>query len=76
MSSCRVYPRDSASWKHNHADSLSSKPFLRTVVSTVSKRSRPVSAEAKFDGQSQQEANLGELVYTLSGLFTGGGGGD
>ena len=36
-----------------------------TVVSAGSKRSRTVSAEAKYDGQSLQEAKISGLVYTL-----------
>ena len=31
----------------------------------LSKRSRTVSAEAKYDGQFLQEAKIGGLVYTL-----------
>ena len=36
--------------------------FSQTVVSARSKRSQTVSAEAKYDGQSQQEAKIGRLV--------------
>ena len=39
--------------------------FSWTVVSAGSKRSRTVSAEAKYDGQSLQEAKICGLVYTL-----------
>ena len=39
--------------------------YSRTVVSTGSKISRTVSVEAKYDGQTRQEAKLGVLVYTL-----------
>ena len=39
--------------------------FSWTVVSAGSRRSRTVSAEAKYDGQSLQEAKLSGLVYTL-----------
>ena len=39
--------------------------FLSTTVSAGSKRSQAVSAEAKYDGQSLQEAKIGGLVYTL-----------
>ena len=39
--------------------------FSWTVVSAGSRRSRTVSAEAKYDGQSLQEANISGLVYTL-----------
>ena len=35
------------------------------VVSAGSKSSRTVSAEAKYDGQSLQEAKISGLVYTL-----------
>ena len=35
------------------------------VVSAGSKISRTVSAEAKYDGQSLQEAKISGLVYTL-----------
>ena len=41
--------------KQNHADSLRRKPFLLTVVLEGSKRSKTVLAEAKYDGQSEQE---------------------
>ena len=36
-----------------------------TTVSAGSKRSRTVSAEAKYDGQSLQEGKISGLVYTL-----------
>ena len=36
-----------------------------TTVSAGSKRSRTVSAEAKYDGQSLQEAKSSGLIYTL-----------
>ena len=36
-----------------------------TTVSAGSKRPRTVSAEAKYDGQSLQEALISGLVYTL-----------
>ena len=39
--------------------------FSWTVVSSGSKRSRTVSAKAKYDGQSLQEARISGLVYTL-----------
>ena len=39
--------------------------FPWTVVSAGSKRSRTVSVEAKYDGQSLQEAKISGLVYTL-----------
>ena len=35
------------------------------VVSAGSKRSRTVSVEANYDGQSRQEAKISGLVYTL-----------
>ena len=41
-----------------------------TTVSAGSKRSRTVSAEAKYDGQSLQEAKIGGLVYTLGSIHT------
>ena len=37
-----------------------------TTVSIGSKRSRTVSAEAKYDGQSQHVTKISGLVYTLS----------
>ena len=39
--------------------------FSWTIVSAGSKRSQTVSAEAKYDGQSLQEAKFSELIYTL-----------
>ena len=39
--------------------------FSCTAVSAGSKRSRTVSAEARYDGQSLQEAKISGLVYTL-----------
>ena len=39
--------------------------FSWTVVSAESKRSRIVSEEAKYDGQSLLEAKISGLVYTL-----------
>ena len=39
--------------------------FPSTTVSAGSKRLWTVSAEAKYDGQSLQEAKIGGLVYTL-----------
>ena len=39
--------------------------FSWTVVSAGSKRSRTVSADAKYDGQSLQEAKISRLDYTL-----------
>ena len=39
--------------------------FSWTVISAVSKRSCTVSAEAKYDRQSLQEAKISGLVYTL-----------
>ena len=38
---------------------------LSTTVSAGSKRSGTVSTEAKYDGQSLQEAKISGLVYTL-----------
>ena len=38
---------------------------LPSTTSAESKRSRTVSAEAKYDGQSPQEAKISSLVYTL-----------
>ena len=43
--------------------------FSWTVVSAGSKRSRRVSAEAKYDGQSLQEAKISGLVYTCGDRF-------
>ena len=61
-----LLPVKTLSRKQNHADSLQRKPFLLTVVLEGSKRSQTVSAEAKYDGQSEQEEKTGRLVYTLS----------
>ena len=50
--------------KLNHTDSLCRKLFT-TTVSAGSKRLLTVLAEAKYDGQSLQEALISGLVYTL-----------
>ena len=39
--------------------------FSRTIVLEGSKRSRTVLADAKYDGQSQQEAKNGGVLFTL-----------
>ena len=71
MASCRdcphviLLPAEALGRKQSHADSLGRKPFSRTVVSAGSKSSRTVSAEAKYDGQSLQEAKIGGIDYTL-----------
>ena len=44
--------------------------LLCRVVSAGSKRSRTVSVEAKYDGQSPQEAKTSRLVYTLCSLIS------
>ena len=38
---------------------------MQTVVLKGSKKSRTVAAEAKYDGQSRQEAKIGEVLYTM-----------
>ena len=57
-------PRVSAGSKIARTISAGSH-FSWTVVSAGSKRSRTTSAEAKYDGQSLQEAKISGLVYTL-----------
>ena len=42
--------------------------FSRTVVLEGSKRSQTVSAEAKSERQSRQEAKIGGLVYTMCSI--------
>ena len=44
---------------------LAGSCLSRKAVSTGSKRSWTVSAEAKYDGESRQEAITGGLVYDL-----------
>ena len=60
-------PAESLGRKQNHMDSLRMKPFFMDIVSAGSKRSRTVSAEAIYDGQSQslQEGKISRLIYTL-----------
>ena len=60
-----LLPAKSFRRKQNYVNSLSWKQFSRTEVLEGSKRSRTVSSEAKYDGQSRQEAKNGGLVYTL-----------
>ena len=51
--------------KQNHTDNLCRKPFFVDGSPAGSKRSRTVSAEAKYDGQSLHEAKISVPVYTL-----------
>ena len=60
-----LLPAETLGRKQNNVNSLSRKPFLWMVVSAGSKRSLTVSAEAKYDGQSLQEAKICGHVYTL-----------
>ena len=69
IASCRDCPcvlascRDPRQEAESHEQSLQEAIFSWTVVSAGSKRSRTVSAEAKYDGQSLQEAKVSGLVY-------------
>ena len=62
-----LLPAESLGRKQNHTDSLCRKPFFvdGTCSLGMGKKSRTVSAEAKYDGQSLQEAKISGLVYTL-----------
>ncbi|MEW8548802.1 MAG: hypothetical protein AB2693_35330 [Candidatus Thiodiazotropha sp.] len=61
-----LLPAETLDRKQNHTSTISAgSHFTRTVVSAGSKSSRTVSAEAKIDGESLQEAKFGGLVYTL-----------
>ena len=60
-----LLPAEILDRKQNHTDSLCRNLLPSTTVLAGSKRSRTVSAEAKNDGQSQQEAKSSGLVYTL-----------
>ena len=52
--------------KLNHSDSLSAGSYLpSTTVLAGSKRSRTVSAEARYDRQSLQEEKISGLVNTV-----------
>ena len=67
---CLASCRESRQEAESHGQSLQEAIFLWTVVLAGSKRLQTVSAEAKYDGQSLQEAKLSGLVYTLwSTLF-------
>ena len=66
-----LLPAESLGKKQNHTDGnritrtvSAGSYFSWTVVSEGSKRSRTVSAEAKYDGKSLQEAKISGLVYT------------
>ena len=61
---CCFLPRLSAGSRITRTVSASHLSW--TVVSAGSRSSRTVSAEAKYDGQSLQEAKISGLVYTLS----------
>ena len=58
-------PAKSLGWKPNHVDSLNRKPIF--VDSSLRRKQEipEVSAEAKYDRQSQIEAKIGTVVYTL-----------
>ena len=60
-------PRVSAGHRITQTVSAGSH-FSWTVISAGSKRSQTVSAEAKYDGQSLQEAKTSGTVYTLCSL--------
>ena len=63
MASCRDCPCDSASCRDSRQEAKSHGQSLQEA--TGSKRSRTVSAEAKYDEQSLQEAKISGLIYTL-----------
>ena len=81
IASCPVYPRESASCresrheaesrgqtlgrKQNHADRISRKIFI--VYSRFGRKPviADISAEARYDGQSLQEAKISGQVHTL-----------
>ena len=71
MASCRDCPRDSASCREPRQEAESHGQSLQEAIYHVqkslagSKRSRTISAEAKYDGQSLQEAKIGRINYTL-----------
>ena len=76
--SCRVFrdrPRVSGSCRDSHQEaqprgqSQWEAIFSRTVVLGGSKRSQTVSAEAKYDDQSRQEAKIGEKIYALCSFY-------
>ena len=52
-------PAESLGRKQNHNEVAAGSQFSWTAVSAGSKRSRTVSAEAKYDGQSLQETKIG-----------------
>ena len=74
MAYCRDCPYDSASCRDSRQEAKSHGRSLQEAVSRArksrqeSRESRTVSAEAKYDGQSLQEAKIGGLVYTLWAL--------
>ena len=66
MASCRDYPCDSASCRDSRQDAKSHGQSLQEAIYQAQQsRSRTVSAETKYDGQSLQEAKISGLVYTL-----------
>ena len=70
MASCRDCPCDSASCRDSRQEAKSHGQSLQEAISQALKSSRKqeiaeVSAKAKYDVQSLQEAKIGGLVYTL-----------
>ena len=61
-----LLPADTLNRKQTLVDSLSRKPFfMQRIVLERNKRSHTVWVEAKYDGQSRQEAKIRGLVYHL-----------
>ena len=57
-----LLPAERLGRKQNHTDSLCRKPFF---MDGSLGRKQEVAAEAKYEGQSLQEAKISGLVYTL-----------
>ena len=70
MASCRICLHDSVSCRDSQQEGQSRRQSQQEAIFTDSNpsrestRSRTVLAEAKYDGQSRQEAKIGGLVYT------------
>ena len=62
---CRVLCRPMWFFTAVIFSSLGGRHSSSTAVLAKNKRSRTVSAEAKYDGQSRQEAKIGEYHYIL-----------
>ena len=60
-----MLPAESLSREQNHAGRLSSKLLIMYKSLGTKQETQTVSADTKYDGQSQLEGKIGGIVYTL-----------